>query len=266
MLPSALLRKEIYPMLEKFFKPLGWKYTKMPHRFEYRDDKWVFTLGWSFTAPIVYDYGTLHKDVDVLKRELKLHIPGLNPIIYSTEGYDKFTLADRRCAQTYAPNGPQLPPSNTRYAELVKSRYAQPLNSLYDLDKWIDSIYKYISGTGLDYIEEYKYLPNLLRLLDEDYLESYEMGHPLASGGFRRFTDFMLIAKLCSDNKITAKIKYVEDNLLNPEYPKYEGDEKYWDDFLKILDSVSARYPHYSKLSEEDLRKYNPPLFKRRLE
>jgi hypothetical protein len=30
---------------------------------------------------------------------------------------------------------------------------------------------------------------------------------------------------------------------------------------MVIIIFLKPRYPHYSKLSEEDLRKYNPPLF-----
>jgi hypothetical protein len=264
MLPSTTLRTQIYPILENFFKPLGWKYAKMPHRFEYRDNKWVFNLSWSFTRPSVDTFWILHKEIDDIKREFNLHVPGLNPIIYSTAGFDKFTLCDTRSAYSYTPNMPTVKYMTPEYDELMKNQYGQPINTLQDLDKWIDSIHEYISGTGMDYIEEYKYLPNLLRLLDDEIEDTGREWHSMMAGGFHRFTDVMLVAQLCSDLNMGKKLKYVETVILDPQYPLEEGDVEYWDTFLKILPTIKPRYPHYSKLSEEDLRIYNPPLFKLR--
>lgn len=266
MLPSTTLRTQIYPILENYFKPLGWKYAKMPHRFEYRDDKWVFKLGWSFTDPIVYDYVTLHKEIDDLKRDLSLNAPGRSPIPYSHEGVDMITLKDTRCAYKYAPNAPIGKAFTPEYGELLKSRYVQPLNTLDDLDKYKQSIYQYISGTGMDYVEEYKYLPNLLRLLDNEMDEPNRIWNSMMAGGFQRFTDVMLVSQLCSDINMEKKLEYVEKVFQDTEWPRMGGESEYWETFLKILPTIKPRYPHYSKLSEEDLRKYNPPLFKRRLE
>ncbi|HMR88589.1 MAG TPA: hypothetical protein PKD51_10560 [Saprospiraceae bacterium] len=266
MLPSSTLRTQIYPIIENFFKPLGWKYAKMPHRFEFRNDRWVFYLSWSFTRPSVDDYVTLHKEIDDIKRELKLHVPGLNPITYSRDGFEKFTLKDSRCAYTFTPNIPNGKFGTPEYGELLKSRYCQPINTLQDMDNWIDSIYEYISGTGMDYIEEYKYLPNLLRLLDNEIDEPNRVWNSIVAGGFHRFTDVMLVSQLCSDTNMEKKLDYVEKVLQDTEWPRIGGESEYWEAFLKILPTIKSRYPHYSKLSEEDLRKYNPPLFKRRLE
>jgi hypothetical protein len=263
MLPSTTLRTQIYPILENFFKPLGWKYTKMPHSFEYRDEKWVFFLSWSFTRPSVDNYQTVHKEIDDLKRDLNLIAPGRSPIPYSHDGIDIITLKDTRCAYTYAPNAPIGKAGTPEYGELLKSRYGQPLNTLDDLDKYKQSIYQYISGTGMDYIEEYKYLPNLLRLLDNEMDEPNRVWNSMMAGGFQRFTDVLLVAQLCSDTNMEKKLDYVEKVFQDNEWPRMGGETEYWEAFLKILPTIKPRYPHYSTLSEDDLRKFNPPLFKR---
>jgi|JI7StandDraft_1071085.scaffolds.fasta_scaffold75952_1 hypothetical protein len=264
MLPSALLKKEIYPVLENFFKPIGWKYSKMPHSFNYRDEKWVFHINWSFTSPYVSTFLILHKEIDILKRDLQLNAPSQNPNTFSINGIDKYILADSSCPYSYTPNSPTSARyGSDKYNELMKSTYGQPINTLQDMDKWIESIYEYISGTGIDYIEEYKYLPNLLRLLDNEMDEPNRIWNSMMAGGMQRFTDVLLVAQLCSDTNMEKKLDYVEKELQNLEWQIMGGEAEYWEAFLKILPTIKPRYPHYSKLSEEDLRKYNPPLFKR---
>lgn len=265
MLPSSQLKGEIFPILETFFKPLGWKYAKMPHRFEYRDEKWVFYLSWSFTRPSVDDYQTLHKEIDDLKRDFNLIAPGRSPIPFSNEDVDMITLKDTRCAYTFTPNIPNGKFGKPEYGELLKSSYGQPINTLQDMDNWIDSIFEYISGTGLDYIEEYKYLPNLLRLLDNEMDEPNRVWNSMMAGGFQRFTDVMLVSQLCSDINREKKLDFVDKVLQDPEWPRIGGETEYWEAFLKILPTIKPRYPHYSKLSEEDLRLFNPPLFKNKI-
>lgn len=206
MLHSSLLKREIYPVLENFFIPLGWKYKKMPHSFNYRNDKWVFDLHWSFTAPFVNTYWILHKEIDNLKRDLQLDAPGQHPQTYSVEGVDKYILMDKRCPYSYAPNAPNtIKYGSDKYNELMKSRYGQPLNTLEDIDKWANSVYEYLSGTGMDFIESNKYLPNFLRLIDEEFAESGILGNSLLAGGFQRVTDVMLVAQLCGDIYIEKK-------------------------------------------------------------
>lgn len=261
MLPSSQLKGEIFPILETFFKPLGWKYAKMPHRFEYRDDKWVFYLSWSFTQPSVHDFIIMHKEIDELKRNLNLSIPGI-PNTFSIKGIDIITLRDSSCSYTYTPSAPLQKWGTLEYEELRKDRYSQPVNTLEELEKWVDGIYKYISSSGMDFIEEYKYLPNVLRLIDCEMDDPTHLWQSIMGFSFQKYTNVLLVAKLCGDINIDKKIDYIETILKNPEITIDEDGLTYWELFKKILKDVKPRYPHYSKLSEEDLRIFNPPLFK----
>ena len=130
----------------------------------------------------------------------------------------------------------------------VKKNYSQPVNTLEELEKWIDSIYEYISGAGLEYIEEYKFLPNVLRLIDSEMDNPNRTWVSIRGGGFQKYTNVLLVAKLCSDTQLGDKISFIEDIVNHPEYPNYDNGMEYWSPFMKVLKDVKPKYLDFPRI------------------
>jgi len=120
-----------------------------------------------------------------------------------------------------------------------KSFFEMDIQSENDVNEWAIAFLDYIKNDGLDFLNKYTYLPNVLTKIDEIENGGKEYYLDIISGGLDHLFRVLIISKLCNDPKFSDREKYIE-GIMSIE--KYEMYQYYFGLLKKELEKVEPIY------------------------
>ena len=116
-------------------------------------------------------------------------------------------------------------------------------NNLEEIEQGIELIKNYINGDGKLFLDNYLYLPNILKRMDELESEGI-LWQDRKNGGILAGTldaNFrgLIISKLCNDKNYESKKAIVD---LKLEKPNYANWKPYYEKLKTVLPSIQPKY------------------------
>lgn len=257
MITAIKQRENIVPAILDILSAYGWLHNKTPiDKFTYDTDRYHIAMSARFSdyAPGSYvtNFYIQFKEVVAVFLKLGINPPGYN---LSIDNGNLYTIHDYRFVQKFSPSNMGM---TTADIEHFKDQYGRPLKNSEDLSAWAASVQDYIHHEGKEFIEEYKYLPNVLKQMDSDFSQNGQWNILWGS-----ILNGLVVSKLCSDVNYDEKFLYIENQIFNTPFyhQRHPAWMDFWKEFIEVMEHVKPIYPYYASLNAEDIKKLNPNLF-----
>ena len=114
------------------------------------------------------------------------------------------------------------------------------LSKVLGFKKWGELIVSYMENEGQDFIEEYSYLPNVLKEMNRLEREGEQNYLKILRGGIDHIFRGLIISRLCNDSDYERKLKKWEPLILMPKYEEWHSS------FEKLKKLLSETKPIYN--------------------
>ncbi|MEO1049144.1 MAG: hypothetical protein AAFX87_00870 [Bacteroidota bacterium] len=196
----------LLPALKEKLNPLGYEYVQgPPPRFRAVSEELVTWINLELSEmahqTTVTNFNICHKVVEDVILQLG-ELPNMSRLDKYTSGKEFFeTVVDRENKQAF-------------------DTTVKGINNDDDLVEWKNSIITYITDAGLQFVEYYSDLRNVLKKMDDLAKESDMKAWKHILGGGPTFVfRGLIISKLCGDPGFDVKVKFMDENFA-PEVPE----------------------------------------------
>ena len=112
------------------------------------------------------------------------------------------------------------------------------INNPEDVGKWKEALFSYVENEGMEFIEKYSHIPNILAEMDKIDQSNGHTYTPFILGRIDHLFRALIISKLCNDPKYLERKERFDNIILQQKYEKWHPYYERLKEKLEMTDPI----------------------------